>query len=415
MRVRCTLTGLAIAATAAMATYPAQAFNSWTPVPHSFFGMTMMHSYNWPSVSIGAVGKGSCVDWPYVETSNGHYNWGTLDSYVNAAASHGVDLTYSFDGVPYWAASNKSYCHTSGCSGIQICQSMPSDINTFRSYVSALVSRYRGRIKSYELWNEPYQEHGFSVSNMVTLTSNAYNIIRATDSGAKIISPSMESASSSAVSYAKSYFASGGPRGVDIASIHAYPNNYSSSADQPEGLMPNRYLLINILPVISQYLPGKPLWDTEGSWNLDNVGNYTSTYNQAAFIARWYLLHWSNGFSRTYWYAWDSPTWGTMMPSMRGSSTPANAYQQIQNWMYGRTMSSPCTMQSNGTTWTCALAGSNGYKGLVVWNTSGSTSYHPSSSSTYHQKRDLAGNVSYYAGSSGASVTIGIQPILLEN
>lgn len=410
------IAALAAAAGVAFAFHGTEAANPWTPVPPSFFGMHIMHTYDWPSVHIGALGKGSCVDWPYVEPSRGSYNWSTLDSYVNLTQQKGIDLVYTFDGVPSWAASNKASCHPSACgSRVQMCQSLPANITDFNNYVTALVSRYKGRIKNYELWNEPYNEPGLSISNLVTLTSNAYKIIRSVDPAATIITPSMDATSSTRVAYASNYFAQGGPTGVDVASIHAYPDNYSTSADVPEAVSPNRYLLGPILPVLHKYLPNKPLWDSEGSWNLDNTGNFTTTSNQAAFIGRWYLMHWSNGFSRAYWYAWDNAVYGTMMPSMRGSSTPATAYQQIQNWMIGRSMSAPCSVQSNGTTWTCGLLGQNGYQGLVVWNTSGSTSYVPPSPSAYHQKRDLAGNVSYYAGSSGASVTIGISPILLEN
>ena len=141
--------------------------------------------------------------------------------------------------------------------------------------------------------------------------------------------------------------------------------------------MPNRYLFGPLLPILMQYLPNNPLWDTEASWNETGQGNFTTPAQQAAFIARYYILHWSNGISRGYWYVWDNPNFGTLMPSMLGSSVPAVAFQQIQNWLIGQGMTTPCMVAADGITWTCGLTGPNNYKGLIVWNAAGSGSYTP--------------------------------------
>jgi Glycosyl hydrolase family 10 len=389
----------------------------WTPVPRSFFGMHIHQTSNYPTVPTGALGKGSCVNWEYVQPSRGVYNWSILDAYVNLAQQKGIDIFYSNDAVPAWAASNPSTCVPSGCNpNILTCGSAPANEQDLINFYTALVTRYKGKIKYYELWNEPYQEPNITTAQLVRMTTDEYNIIRANDPGAQIITPSMAGDSPSHVQYAANYFAAGGPTGVDIASLHAYPDSYSKSADVPEAVMPDRYLFGPLLPVLIQYLPNKPLWDTEGSWNLTGVGNFTTPAQEAAFIARWYILHWSNGISRTYWYAWDDSELGTLMPSMVGSSVPATAFDQIQNWLVGRGMTTACAAAADSVTWTCGLAGLNGYQGLIVWNTAGTGSYTPPSSGplsgNYKNYRNLAGNVTGY---SGGAVTVGISPILLGN
>lgn len=406
------ITMMGITATAVLVAYSTEA-DPWTPVPSSFFGMHIHQPTNFPNVPIGAIGKGSCVNWHYLQPARGVYNWSALDAYVSLAQKKGIDLMYTFDGIPSWAVSDPTTCVPSGCSSaISMCAAMPKNIQDFNNYVTTLVTRYRGKIKYYELWNEPYQEPKITISNLVTLTTNAYNIIRAIDPDAQIITPSM---SGDHASYAASYFAAGGPTGVDIASLHAYVDPSSVSADVPEGITSDRYLLGPLLPVLTQYLPDKPLWDTEGGWNLTGVGNFITPVQEAAFIARWYILHWSSGISRTYWYAWDDSELGTLMPSMLGSSVPATAFQQVQNWLIGKSMSTPCAVLSDGVTWTCELTGSGGYRGMIIWNTAGPSSYTPPWSARFTKYRDLTGKVAPYAGYGSLPVATGIQPILLEN
>jgi hypothetical protein len=407
------MASLGVGVTAVALCFTEGVYADWTPVPSSFFGMHIHNTSNYPTVPIGALGKGSCVTWPSVELSRGVYNWSAVDRYVNLAQQKGVDFMYSFDGVPSWAVSDRSTCVPSSCdSSVLVCASTPTNIQDFNDYVTALVTRYQGRIKYYELWNEPYQEPNITIPNLVTLTTNAYNIIRGRDPNAQIITPSMDGVHAD---YAASYFAAGGPTGVDIASLHAEVDIYSASADVPEGIMPDRYLLGPLLPVLMQYLPNKPLWDTEGSWNHTGIGNFTTPEQEAAFIARWYILHWSNGITRNYWYAWDDPVWGTLMPSMLGSSTPAAAFQEIQDWLIGRGITTPCA-SADGVLYTCGLTGVSGYQGLIVWSTLGDRSFTPPSSGplsgSYKTHRDLYGNVTDY---SGGAIWVGIKPILFGN
>src|SRR5262249_4837888 len=125
--------------------------------------------------------------------------------------------------------------------------------------------------------------------------------------------------------------------------------------------------------MVSTGLSGKPIFNTEGSWGSSNYDVLTSA-QQVAFIARWYLLHWSSGIGRMMWYAADNTVWGTLCATqMPCVLTPAGvAYNQIYSWMVGATMSTPCT--ANGKVWTCGLL-TAGIQALAVWNTAGSSSY----------------------------------------
>ena len=68
-----------------------------------------------------------------------------------------------------------------------------------------------------------------------------------------------------------------------------------------------------------------PLWDTEGSWGDTKSGVITDPDFQAAFVAKDYLLHWSNVIPRFYWYAWDGETWGALCDRVKVTHATAIA------------------------------------------------------------------------------------------
>src|SRR4029077_7423 len=268
---------------------------------------------------------------------------------------------------------------------------MVANIQDWDDFITAVATRYKGKL-IYELWNEPNNTPSFTgtINDMVALTTNEYNIIRSIDPGALILAPSP---TAGGAAWMDQYFASGGPTGVDVVTFHTYHS-------APELKMND---INNMKKVMAKYnLSSKPLWDTESSW-----GPFTLTSDQqVGYVARDYLLQWSQGVSRYYWYGWDTAIWGTLWDSTTGPHPAATAYQQIYNWMVGATMSSPCTMASDST-WTCTLTRPGSYQAQAVWNSATTTSYTPASQFT--QYLDLAGQTNPIQG----AVTIGYNPILL--
>ncbi|MGA2879238.1 MAG: putative Ig domain-containing protein [Bryobacteraceae bacterium] len=377
------------------------------PVPASFFGMSVLDHATWPSISFGAFGKGGQTTWPYLEPAKGQFNWTDLDAFVANAKAHGVSLYWTNHEVPQWAASDTSTCHTPQT--VPVCTSTVANIADWDEFCTALVQRYKGQIMMYELWNEPNTSHFTgTIAQMVELTQRLYNAVRANDPKALIASPSATN-----TTWLGSYFAAGGPTGVNIVAVHGYLP--SVSGNQPETLA--TYKVIPWHAVMLQYgLENKPIWDTEGSWGEDTVAALDPDA-QAAFLARYCLLHWSAGVTSFYWYAWDSPTWGSLSNS--GVASKAGlAYAQLYQWMTGATMPQPCTVQ--GTVYTCSLSRANGYSALAVWDSGrtctaggGCPTSNYTAPKSFVQYRDLTGAVTSIQ--SGQIVLIGAKPILLEN
>jgi hypothetical protein len=377
------------------------------PIPSTYFGMHILNRADWPTVPIGALGKATGVVWPYVEPAKGQYNWALLDEIVDEANANGIGAMYSSEGVPPWAAADQSTC-TPQVGLPPYCTSAPSNLQDWDAFVTQLVTRYRGRIQIYELWNEPSQRFTGTMTQLVALTQHEHDVIRSIDPASMILSPAVVA---EGYAYLDSYFATGGTMDIDAVAMHGYPDPRNDIAE-----MITQSETTTIRTVMSKYgLSAKPLWNTEASWGPQNKGATTDPDLQAAFVARAYFLNWSMGISRFYWYAWDSPVVGTLWTSGSAPSEPAIAYAQVQNWINGATMSQPCSINGAASAYhavyTCNLARGNGYQALAVWNTDGTSTF--TAPDQYVHYRDLQGNVVDVP--TNHQVTIGLKPILLEN
>jgi polysaccharide biosynthesis protein PslG len=375
------------------------------PVPSTFFGNTIMDSRDWPSIPFGTLGKQPGVQWPYVEQTRGNFNWTRLDPYVAEANAHGVSLVYTSSYVPPWAAADQSSCRPYAYQ-TTVCTSTVANIADWQNFVTALVTRYKGRIQVYELWNEPSCLCTFTgtVAQLVALTQAEHDIIRSIDPAALIIGPTMQGYESA---YLDSYFAAGGTTDIDAVGMHSSPNPNNDFAEFMMGSVTT-----GIKSVMEKYgLSSKQLWNTENDWGSDAF--LTNPDAQAAFVARDLLLNWNVGVTRDYWYAWDNSGVGTLWSPQTGVVKAGIAYEQVESWMKGATIA-PCSL--NGSTnvyqalYTCDLTLSTGNQAQAVWNTGGSLPY--TAPSQFTQYRDLSGNT--YSVPLNQQVTIGLKPILLE-
>jgi hypothetical protein len=84
------------------------------------------------------------TDFPWREiegAGKGIFDWSRTDRIVEQVESYGLDLVIRLDRQPYWTADGDN--------------SPPERYSDFGDFVYALASRYRGRIRAYEIWNEP--------------------------------------------------------------------------------------------------------------------------------------------------------------------------------------------------------------------------------------------------------------------
>ncbi len=198
----------------------------------------------------------------------------------------------------------------------------------------------------YELQNEPDHTDQFTgtVADMVALTQVEYDAIRAADPTALIGSPSGDPNN-----YMQQYWNAGGVQTVDLLTFHDYPDPTLSANDQTypaaENVLYSSHREFQSGTTFASLAQTKPVWNTEGSSNLGATANQDQ---QSAFVARFYLMHWSNGISHLAWYAWDHTGLGTLWYN-GAELKQANAYRQVYNWMVGATMPSACVQSGSAT------------------------------------------------------------------
>ncbi len=175
-----------------------------------------------------------------------------------------------------------------------------------------------------------------------------------------------------------------------------------------------------------------PIWDTEGGYGRNddltdgvNQNDSNTSMLRQAYVARWLLGMGSTGTVTNLWYVWDDPCWGTMYSTGAAATncpgtatasvgyTPAHqAWVTTNAWLNGATFSGPCT--HSGDIWRCYITKPGGYRGLFLWTTAwlASASVGLGQPSSYHEYRDLDGNVYNISGAS--SVTVTNRPILVD-
>jgi polysaccharide biosynthesis protein PslG len=365
-------------------------------IPSTYFGLTINHNESVPfptSLGFGTTRSWDAtrVSWSDINTASGIYDWSGFDAWMDYVSNHGVDVVYTLGRTPLWASSKPTA--PSGFGPGQCAP--PVNISDWDNFVAAVVQRAAGRIRYWELWNEPQDstEYCGTSSQMVVMAQHAYKIIKTASADFQVVTPATLYDNSAGPKWLDSYFADGGTRYTDIVSFHGYllaPAENHTQVIQEYRAITSKYAQQN-----------KPIWNTESDW-----GNIRGAENQAAYLAKYYLLQWHEGLERFYWYAYDNTRYGTLYSD--GALTKAGiAYQQVSNWMVGAAQDQPCVADADST-WTCRFTRTGGYQALAVWNSTKSAAYTPAPE--YKQYRDLTGALHSISG----PLTIGNAPVLLE-
>jgi hypothetical protein len=354
------------------------------------------------------------VAWPDLEPSKGKWNFETLDRYVDLAEKNKVDILFPLGLSPAWASARPSEESAYKKKGYA---SEPRNIEDWRNYVRTVATRYKGRIKYYEIWNEPNLPGFFSgsVETMIVLTKEARKIFKEVDPSIVVVSSAATAPGTGPV-WIEKFLKQGGGEYVDIIGYHFYV-----SPQPPEDMV---QLVRSIKGIMTKYAVKKPLWNTESGWFMSNQkttvkadaagfkSKVLSKDEGMAYIARAYILNWSMGVERLYWYAWDDSEMGLTEADGKTVKVQAAAYTEIQNWLVGARMVGGAS-DADGT-WTCQLARDGGYSARIVWNPTKKVSLDLPTSWRVTKIRELTGN-KRAAGKGVKTVEIGPIPLLLES
>jgi hypothetical protein len=350
-------------------TFAADLMTPTATIPGSYFGLHIHHLDNptptpWPSIPVPEWRLWDAgVNWPDLEPNRWKWQFERLDRYVSLAQQHGTGILLTLGGSPSWASARPQVpSHYSPGFTAE-----PANLDDWRAFVRTVVSRYKGRIQAYEIWNEPNLKDFWSgtIDQMLTLTMEAAQIIHSLDPQAVVVSPSVTA--NYGIPWFEEFLKKGAGQYVDVIGYHFYVDPQTLL---PEDMVP---VIQHVRQVISDNgLGNKQLWNTETGWFPP--ARIDSDELAAGFLARAFILSWAAGVQRFYWYAWDNGAAAIVTyKEAEHIMTPAgHAYQVIQQWLVGAQMAG-CT-QSSDNIWTCQLNRA-GKKTFIVWSPQGNRKF----------------------------------------
>ncbi len=123
------------------------------------------------------------VRWKDIEPVQGQPNFSALDTAVNAFDAAGINILLTVTTAPDWARGDNP-----------VEDGPPADFGAFSNFMTALVSRYAGRVDAYEIWSEQNlrrewnsSTYPISAEHYVDLLSVAYQAVKALDPNAMVI------------------------------------------------------------------------------------------------------------------------------------------------------------------------------------------------------------------------------------
>lgn len=171
--------------------------------------------------------------WAKIETVQGVKDWGNMDSCVDQNLAAGKKLSITLWGTPTWASARPAEIGAYGA-GYPGASAEAANLANFSAWCTALATRYAGKIKYYEVWNEPNSSAFFSGTQtmLAQITRLANQAIKAVDPAAQIVAApvtSMQSGGSGLSYFLSMMQASDGAAGtmkdwVDAVSCHMYPS-----------------------------------------------------------------------------------------------------------------------------------------------------------------------------------------------
>ncbi len=310
-----------------------------TTVPPSMFGMHINTIASAPIQTFATSGRiwDTGATWRQIETAEGVYNWTPLDNTVTNYRSGGqTNLQYVLGSTPAWCASKFNPKYDSRGPGSS---SYPARDSCYLNYVRAVATRYKGRIQSYEIWNEADRPNFYTGTpeKLASLTKKTYALLKSIDRNIRVAAAGTipRAGRFGKGSFEQKYYsglkAAGWP--IDAFMFALYPETPANRV---------KYLAIAKKALKKLSAPKRlPYWESEVNYfsNRGNPGRVFSNSKQDAYVAINYLQSPGLGLSRSYWYSWNTQQseLGIRMTNTNGDRIEASyAFANIAAWMGGK-------------------------------------------------------------------------------
>ncbi|MHC4178531.1 MAG: endonuclease/exonuclease/phosphatase family protein, partial [Planctomycetota bacterium] len=224
-------------------------------------------------------------DWSGVERQTGAWRFDHLDETVAWAEAAGVRILPILDYDVPWARPAHKH------------------LDKWLEYVRRVVTRYKDRIKCWEVWNEPDLE-GFWKDK--PNPADYAKLLKATHETIKRIDPELivlhGGVSGIPWPYLEGVYAAGGKESFDVLNVHPY--RYPATPER----RPLYDDLIRLRRLMEKHGDAdKPIWITEMGWPTHQGRRGVNELQQSQMLARSYLLALQAGVDAVFWYEFQAP------------------------------------------------------------------------------------------------------------
>jgi hypothetical protein len=162
-------------------------------------------------------------EWRNIEgKGKGEFEWNEPDRIVDAIGQSGLRIIARVDNQPQWASSSIPWPGSGP-------PDKPSD---WTDYLTALATRYKGRIQAYEVWNEPNLDREWGnrppdPAAYTTMLKASYAAIKAADPQALVVSAGMSPTTTNDqhavpdLQFIQQMYALGARDNFDVLGVHA--------------------------------------------------------------------------------------------------------------------------------------------------------------------------------------------------
>lgn len=308
----------------------------------------------------------SGVRWDQIEKAPDRYDWTALDAAVtNAETAGATDIMYVLGSTPRWASRSPDLPGLYGPGST----ALPTDPEDYLDFLREVATRYKGRITSYQIWNEANTRSFYEGdwNRLAQLTRRAYDTVKITDPSALVVAASSTVIPDPAFydesfffRYARALHRAGDP--VDAMAVHLYPVDTTKGPDARAESIRAAQRVLNKLGI------DRPLWDTEVNYGDRRAGLpqvVPDSETAVTYVARTFLDSATLGIARTYWYGWDLSVLGIDMTDASGITPAGSAFVTVRSWLSGA-RSAGCWDDAGLRR--CAFTAADGAPFTVVWS-----------------------------------------------
>ncbi len=291
----------------------------------SRFGVN--HAYPWPhlldlSRQAGLVWvRDWSLKWQEVEPEKGRFTFAEADLQIDRPRKHGLSVL----GLLPFPSSNWSSSAPAGVAAEgpypqnrARAAYAPRETAEFENYVEKTVAHYKGRIRWWQVFNEPLftdyslpRKHGYDGTAYGRLTVAFAKAARRADPQARVLAGIGYLQDGQILEDFDRFFAAGGLKAVDAVDIHHYP-----------GLRPPEFLgdlLAKLNALMEKHGGRKPIWLTEYGYYADDEPASLPIHHsgfdrplaseqvQAEYAVRWAAIALAGGVDKVFYHAGTCP------------------------------------------------------------------------------------------------------------